>query len=209
MNIFIHANDEQAKELEPGKFGEQNLYLVTSELPSDNEYKNYDAFIILKNFKDFKIDYFENKPVIINEVVHTLQELNLAENFHRMNGWPGFLQRQIWEVASNSPNSIKDLLASFDRKIYFVKDEPGFVSARVVSMIVNEAFFALDENISTKTEIDLAMKTGTNYPFVPFEWAEKIGIENILKLLERLSETEERYLPARALKEFFPKSKMN
>ncbi len=46
-------------------------------------------------------------------------------------------------------------------------------------MIVNEAFFAFGEKISTIEEIDMAMKLGTNYPNGPFEWAEKIGIENI------------------------------
>jgi 3-hydroxybutyryl-CoA dehydrogenase len=67
-------------------------------------------------------------------------------------------------------------------------------------MIINEAFFALGENVSTKEEIDLAMKSGTNYPYGPFEWSEKIGVENILNLLKKLSEKEERYFPAPTLK---------
>ncbi len=63
--------------------------------------------------------------------------------------------------------------------VVFVKDEPGLVSARVISMIVNEAFFALAEGVSTMEEIDVAMKLGTNYPYGPFEWLEKIGVANI------------------------------
>jgi 3-hydroxybutyryl-CoA dehydrogenase len=69
-------------------------------------------------------------------------------------------------------------------------------------MIVNEAFYALGENISTKDEIDLAMKLGTNYPQGPFDWAEKIGIEKIYSLLKKLSQKEERYIPAPALGKF-------
>jgi 3-hydroxybutyryl-CoA dehydrogenase len=61
----------------------------------------------------------------------------------------------------------------------------------------------LGEKVSTKEEIDLAMKLGTNYPWGPFEWAEKIGVENILNLLEKLSQQEERYFPAPALKNLF------
>ncbi|MEO5650820.1 MAG: 3-hydroxyacyl-CoA dehydrogenase family protein, partial [Ginsengibacter sp.] len=68
--------------------------------------------------------------------------------------------------------------------------------ARVISMIINEAFYTLKENVSTKKEIDLAMKLGTNYPFGPFEWAEKIGLENVFNLLKKLSEKEERYIPS-------------
>jgi 3-hydroxybutyryl-CoA dehydrogenase len=37
------------------------------------------------------------------------------------------------------------------------------------------------------------MKLGTNYPYGPFEWSEKIGLKNIYNLLQRLSKTETRY----------------
>ncbi len=60
-----------------------------------------------------------------------------------------------------------------------MKDEPGFVSARIVSMIINEAYFTLEAGTSTKEEIDIAMKLGTGYPFGPFEWGEMIGLSRI------------------------------
>jgi 3-hydroxybutyryl-CoA dehydrogenase len=87
--------------------------------------------------------------------------------------------------------------------VVFVKDQPGFVAARVISMIVNEAFFAFGENISTIEEIDKAMKLGTSYPKGPFEWAEKIGVDKIYLLLRKLAEKEERYLPAPALEKLY------
>jgi 3-hydroxybutyryl-CoA dehydrogenase len=65
----------------------------------------------------------------------------------------------------------------------------------VVSMIINEAFIALGENVSTREEIDTAMKLGTNYPYGPFEWAELIGVENIISLLNKLSEKDNHYQP--------------
>ena len=68
-------------------------------------------------------------------------------------------------------------------------------------MIINEAFFALQENVSSKEEIDTAMKLGTNYPFGPFEWAERIGLKNIFELLTGLSKTQSRYEPAALLKQ--------
>ena len=53
-------------------------------------------------------------------------------------------------------------------------------------MIINEAFIALREGVSTKEEINTAMKLGTNYPYGPFEWAGKIGIERVNALLDKL-----------------------
>jgi 3-hydroxybutyryl-CoA dehydrogenase len=73
------------------------------------------------------------------------------------------------------------------------------VSARVVAMIVNEAYFALGEAISSKKDIDTAMKLGTNYPFGPFEWSEKVGLKNIYSLLLKLSESSARYAIAPAM----------
>lgn len=204
MKIFILADEQQQNELQQIHFLEPENVIIKNDFPLTDEYKNYDAFLILHSFSEFiNLDIFENKPVIINEVIQTLNDLNLPENFHRINAWPGFLQREIWEAASKTPEKLQPVFAQLNQKIIVVKDEPGFVSARVISMIINEAFFALGENVSTKEQIDLAMKTGTNYPYGPFEWAEKIGVENILNLLEKLSQQEERYFPAPALKNLF------
>lgn len=66
-------------------------------------------------------------------------------------------------------------------------------------MIINEAYFGLGDGISSKQEMDIAMKLGTNYPFGPFEWSEKIGLGRIHALLSKLSETSTRYQIAPAL----------
>jgi len=80
-----------------------------------------------------------------------------------------------------------------------VEDEPGLISARIIAMIINEAYFANAENVSTEKEIDTAMKLGTNYPYGPFEWADKIGVKNIYVLLEKLSINDPRYHPSALL----------
>jgi 3-hydroxybutyryl-CoA dehydrogenase len=73
------------------------------------------------------------------------------------------------------------------------------IAARTIAMIVNEAYFGWGDGISTKKDIDTAMKLGTNYPYGPFEWSEKIGLRKIYQLLKTLSEKENRYAIAPAL----------
>ena len=73
------------------------------------------------------------------------------------------------------------------------------ITPRVIAMIINEAYFTLQAGVSTKEEIDTAMKLGTNYPYGPFEWADKIGLNRIKTLLQTLSKTDTRYLPAENL----------
>lgn len=60
-------------------------------------------------------------------------------------------------------------------------------------MVINEAYFTLDEKVSSKEEIDTAMKLGTNYPYGPFEWSTIIGLKNVFELLTVLSKTNSRY----------------
>jgi 3-hydroxybutyryl-CoA dehydrogenase len=139
------------------------------------------------------------KPFFINSVVTTLQEMNAKENTIRINGWNGFLIKDTWEVSGTISEAATKIFAALNKKIIEVADEPGFISARVIAMVINEAFYAEAEAVSTPNEIDVAMKLGTNYPFGPFEWSEKIGLKNIYNLLKKLSEKDSRYTPAPSL----------
>jgi len=73
------------------------------------------------------------------------------------------------------------------------------ISARVIAMIINEAYFGLGDEITSKTETDIAMKLGTNYPYGPFEWSEKIGLQKIYALLKKLNKSDSRYAIAPAM----------
>ncbi len=140
------------------------------------------------------------KLVVINSVVHTLAETNAA--FVRINGWPTFLQSPLVEAYSNKEDlktTAETIFHLFNKKMVWLADTPGFVTPRIISMIINEAYFALSENVSTKEAIDMAMKLGTNYPFGPFEWSRRIGLKNIAALLHQLSLSEKQYQPCELL----------
>lgn len=209
MRILIIADKDQQEELLLKKTENPNELFFKSTFPVE-EINKWDAFFIL-NGSWHSIDFKEtgSKPVFINAVTETLSELNLPENISRINAWPGFIQRLSWEIVSKDRSPVENIFTHFGRKPIFVKDEPGLVAARVISMIINEAFFALGEGISSRQEIDLAMKLGTNYPSGPFEWFEKIGVENICKLLNKLSEKDSRYDPAPALKKRYTEKEID
>jgi 3-hydroxybutyryl-CoA dehydrogenase len=62
-------------------------------------------------------------------------------------------------------------------------------------MIINEAYYTSEEGTALREDIDLAMKLGTNYPYGPFEWAKRIGTNQVIKLLDRVynKTNDERY----------------
>lgn len=77
-----------------------------------------------------------------------------------------------------------------------------FTYPRVISMIINEAFFSLEEKMASVEDIDTAMKFGVNYPLGPFEWAEKIGHDKIIQVLDELYQVtgDPRYRASRKLR---------
>ena len=136
------------------------------------------------------------KPVVINSVTYALAETDTS--FIRINGWPGFLTGALVEASGSDEQARTLATAAFEKlgkEICWVPDQAGFITARVVASIINEAFFALSEAVSTKAEIDTAMKLGTNYPYGPFEWAAKIGLSNVATLLQKLEKEQPRYAP--------------
>jgi 3-hydroxybutyryl-CoA dehydrogenase len=193
MTIVVLATDNQWEELTANTTDIQ--WLKAGDNFSFINYPDADAFFIIKENSHFNFTETA-KPVFINSVTTTLAALNAPNNVLRINGWPAFLQRPVWEIAGTITGSGKAVAEKLYKKIHIIKDEPGLVAAKIIAMIINEAYFALGEAVSTKAEIDIAMKLGTNYPYGPFEWAQKIGIANIYTLLQKLALTDKRYQPA-------------
>jgi len=67
-----------------------------------------------------------------------------------------------------------------------VKESPAFVVNRLLIPVLNEASFALEENLASSRDIDLAMKTGAGMPMGPFELADMIGLDVSLEVAETL-----------------------
>jgi len=200
MRLAVWANDELKEEFIACGINEVckiDWVKSAAELDQINADAVFDLLFEINGYELSHLKKISGRPVFVNSVCKTIEEIGMP--FIRLNGWPGFLKRNIAEISCREESQKKDaehILSLLNRTAEFIPDIKGFVSARVVSMIINEAYFALDENVSTKDEIDIAMKLGTNYPYGPFEWAKKIGLKNIVILLAELSKTEKKYEPA-------------
>ncbi|MCS6807289.1 MAG: 3-hydroxyacyl-CoA dehydrogenase family protein [Bacteroidota bacterium] len=141
-----------------------------------------------------------------------------APNTIRANLLAGFFpEMTVIELAYSRTLSAEALLLaetlfrSVGLRTETIDDIVGFVVPRIVAMLVNEAAFAVLENISTPSEIDTAMKLGTNYPYGPLEWAENIGFDVIFAILEALyaEYNSNRYSPCRLLHHYAVERLMN
>lgn len=67
-----------------------------------------------------------------------------------------------------------------------VKESTAFVVNRLLVPLLNEAAFALEEDLAAGKDIDLAMKTGAGLPMGPLELADMIGLDVTLEVVETL-----------------------
>ncbi len=77
-----------------------------------------------------------------------------------------------------------------------VNESPGFVTSRINVLIGNEAFYLLQEGVSSAADIDKAIKLGLNHPMGPFELVDLVGLDTRLSVLEFLHQRlGEKYRP--------------
>jgi 3-hydroxybutyryl-CoA dehydrogenase len=199
MILAVLASDFQKEEIAASPFFRKHEVLFSENI---SLWSNHiaDAFIDLTfetgSSHIERLARLLPKPVMVNSVTDILDRLH--PEFIRVNGWPGFLRGKLLEAAADE-NIRKTATELFGEDLVFVKDVPGFVSARIVAMIINEAYFTWEAGTSQKAEIDIAMKLGTGYPYGPFEWASMIGVEKVVELLKRLAESDPLYEVADSL----------
>ena len=67
-----------------------------------------------------------------------------------------------------------------------VGEAPGNITTRMIVPIINEACEILMEGVATVSDIDLAMREGYGLQFGPFEMADKIGLDKVLRWMDNL-----------------------
>jgi 3-hydroxybutyryl-CoA dehydrogenase len=209
MKILLIGEPDRVEELRALLATTAPLVEVdASDGDEEEDFDLYDAIFDL-NFDDDaeNMEHYaplRNKPVFVSAVKQQLSEAVYVSGakvrcmLFGINALTSFINQPLWEISLFRKFETPELEKTMQQlgiKFLPVEDRVGLVKARVIFMIINEACYTLQEGTATIEAIDEAMKLGTNYPFGPFEWCDKIGITHVFETLAALYEDtkDERY----------------
>ena len=110
---------------------------------------------------------------------------------------------QIVKCVGTSEQTIdicKKLVEKIGGTALITEDSPGLVLDRIKAMAINEAAIMYEARLATIEDIDRTTKLCLNWPMGPFEFADTIGLDNVMATLEALLQGGYQLTPSRLLK---------
>jgi len=126
---------------------------------------------------------------------------------HFMNPVPAMRLVEIIRGLATSPetyDATRQLAKRLGKETMTAEDFPGFIVNRILLPMLNEAIYTLYEGVGGVSDIDTAMRLGTNQPMGPLELADLIGLDTCLAIMEVMHRVfgDDKYRPCPLLKKY-------
>ncbi len=163
---------------------------INSRKPGSNIEARKDVFRQIEEVvSDDTVITSNNSTLMISDLASVLKHPERAIGMHFIHPASSV---KILEVVKGLETDKKsyDLVLKFakmiDKLAITINESPGHVSARLIVTLINEACDALMEGVASVQCIDTTMKLGYGLLFGPFEMADRIGLDKLLKWMDNL-----------------------
>lgn len=145
----------------------------------------------MKQYGGFRMGPFELMDMIGHDVNYTVTETVWKSFYFDPRYTPSFSQKRLVEAkwfGRKSGRGFYNYAPDVTASTANVMDEKlgKSIFERVLVMLINEAANALFLNVASKEDIELAMTKAVNYPKGLLHWADEMGIDFCVELLDQL-----------------------
>tara|TARA_B100000959_G_C14952457_1_gene612426 strand:- start:965 stop:1807 length:843 start_codon:yes stop_codon:yes gene_type:complete len=129
--------------------------------------------------------------ISINTLANNTDRPSKVIGMHFMNPVPIMKLVEVIKTKKTSDktiNIINQTAINLKKEPIVCLDSPGFISNRILIPMINEAVYALMEDIATKESIDSIMKLGMAHPMGPLALADLIGLDVCLSIMNVLKD---------------------
>jgi len=160
----------------------------------------------MREIGGFRMGPFELMDLIGHDVNFAVTSTVFAGFYYDRRYTPSITQQRLVEAGMLGRKSGRGF---YDYRAEAVRPEPRMDRAlgerileRILVMLINEAVDAVYWRVASPSDIDLAVRTGVNYPKGLLAWGEELGWQRVLARLAALQEEygEDRYRPSALLK---------
>lgn len=214
------------KLVEKGRLAEEDRARVLARIHPIGSYEGlaHADFVVEAATEDFRLKskIFEQADAVIKPgaiIASNTSSISLTKlaavtkrperviGMHFMNPVPVMKLVEIVRALQTSDDTYqttRDIALRMNKTVVSTKDMPGFIVNRMLIPFLNEACFALQEDLGTVEDIDTGAKLGLNHPMGPFELADLIGLDTVLYIAEVLHREfgDDKYRPPAILRNY-------
>ncbi len=127
--------------------------------------------------------------IVVTELSSELENKNRCVSLHFLTTSPGAKMIEVVRGLYTSDEvytRVCKFVSMLGKEVIPVEESPGLISVRLFVALVNEACEVLMEGVGTREDIDKTMRIGLGLTLGPFELADKVGLDKVVRWMDNL-----------------------